>query len=83
MQESTVKSHPATERVAQAAHEAVDRASGPAGRAEERLRESASNAQACGQEMTGKVTDYVRSHPLTSIGIAAAAGLVIGALLRR
>ncbi|HUO82182.1 MAG TPA: hypothetical protein VM616_04920 [Gammaproteobacteria bacterium] len=90
----TAKAHPTTNRATEVAHEAIDRAAASAGPAEDRLRETATEARArlrqSGerlQERSGDLAQqtqrYVDEHPLASLGIAFAAGLVVASLLRR
>lgn len=91
---TTTKPHPATNRATEAVHEAVDRAAATAGPAEDRLRDAASSArvraretgdrlQERSEELASQTRRYVDDHPLASLGIAFAAGLVISSLLRR
>ncbi|MGD8428909.1 MAG: hypothetical protein PVH31_00755 [Ectothiorhodospiraceae bacterium] len=86
--------HQTTDRFAEKAHEAVDRAAERGGRAEERIRETGERAAHRFEETRDRATEqgrdlyeeiggYVRRNPYTSIGIAAAAGFVLGKLLRR
>lgn len=70
-------------RAAQAAHEAIDQISGRSAEAEERLRQASQRASERTQELANDVSEYVTKNPLASIGIAAAAGFILGALLRR
>ncbi len=82
------------DQVAEAAHETVDRVAKSAADAEERIRKAAAEAernlkkssdkaQQQTQELNRVVTDYVNKHPVKSIGIAFAAGVLVSALLRR
>jgi len=70
-------------RAAQAAHEAIDQISDRSAEAEERLRHASQRATERSQELAGEVSEYVTNNPLASVGIAAAAGFILGALLRR
>lgn len=72
----------ATERLARAAHQAVDTLSGYGGRAEERLRDTTQIATERSREMMDQVRFYVEEHPLAAIGIAAAVGFTLGMLIR-
>lgn len=72
-----------TARAAQAAHEAIDQISDRSAEAEERLRQAGAQASKRTEELAGDVSEYVSKNPLTAVGIAAAAGFIIGALLRR
>jgi len=75
--------HPVTDRASRAAHEAVDAVSERGGHAEERLRATSQRASERGSDIVGQVGGYVREHPVTSLGIAVAAGFLIGSILRR
>jgi ElaB/YqjD/DUF883 family membrane-anchored ribosome-binding protein len=70
-------------RAAQAAHEAIDNISQRSAEAEQRLRAASGKASARSQEIADDVVAYVNKNPLASIGMAAAAGFVLGALFRR
>lgn len=83
-----------TENVARAAHDAVDRAAGPAGRAEERvrrmasegeerLRERSSEARETTEQALEQFRRYTRENPLASAGIAFVAGVCLSRLLSR
>lgn len=72
----------ATERTAQAAHEAVDSLGSYGARTEERLRESGRRATELGREYADQVSDYVTTRPLTSILIAIGVGLLFGLRMR-
>lgn len=86
--------HPSTNRATEAAHSAVDRAASTAATAEDKLREAAETARVRAREtgerlqhrsgeLASQTRRYVDDHPLASLGIAFAAGLVISSLLRR
>ena len=75
-------------------HETVDRVADKAHQAEASLREQAAGVEGRMREMGAKVSEsahdgteqlrnYVRENPVTSAGIAFAAGFVISAILRR
>jgi len=70
-------------RAAQAAHQAIDQLSARGAEAELRLRDAGTRVSARSQELTKELTDYVTEKPLAALGIAAAAGFVLGVLLRR
>lgn len=72
----------ATERLAQAAHRAVDTLSEYSGKAEERIRDTTQVASERSQEIAQQVRQYVEDHPMAAIGIAAAVGFALGVLLR-
>jgi len=72
-----------TERVAQAAHDTVDRMAEQGARAEEYVRDSGERYAKQTRDWADDLSGYVREHPYKSLGIAVAAGFVIGSLLRR
>lgn len=83
-----------SQKVALSAHDTIDRAADVAARAEqsvresaamadERVRETANRALDEGAAGVKRARDYVGEHPLASVGIAFAAGIVAAALLRR
>jgi len=91
IQESTNRT---TDKAATAAHEAVDKMAATADNIEERVRHSANRAQDQARDTADRaqrisadvITDvrhYVYEHPVASLGISFAAGLVFSALLRR
>jgi ElaB/YqjD/DUF883 family membrane-anchored ribosome-binding protein len=85
---------PLTNRVADSAHDRVDRAAKHAARAEDAIREKAADSSDAVQEtvrsakqdldeMTGKIERYARANPVTAAGIAFAAGMLLSSMLRR
>ena len=90
----TAKAGNAVDRAAQGAHEVIDRVAEKAGPAEARLRSGINNA---GQTIQNSVDELgrmpgqwlktsracVRDHPLASIGVAVAAGMLLRRLLVR
>jgi len=88
------QAHGTVDQVAEKLHAVVDKAADGLGTAEERLRSEARSAaekvregkelaRSQGEELVGKVTDYVRENPLTALGIAFVAGALFSALNRR
>lgn len=71
-----------TERVARAAHEAIDSMSDYGTRTEERLRETGRVATERSREYAEEVGSYVAQRPLISLGIAIGVGFLLGALAR-
>lgn len=71
-----------TERVARAAHQAVDSLSSYGGRTEERLRETSRLAGKRGRQYANQVEGYVNERPLAAIAIAAGVGVLFGLLMR-
>ena len=83
-----------TQRVAERAHQTIDRAAevaadaeqslrAGAARAGERLRETEARAAETLDDSMDRIRNYVEKNPLASAGIAFAAGLLVSALLRR
>jgi ElaB/YqjD/DUF883 family membrane-anchored ribosome-binding protein len=83
-----------TDRLAEKAHAAVDRAAHTASEAEENVRATASKAaerarqseeqvEAQVREGVDRVRAYVEQNPLASAGIAFVAGLIVSSLMRR
>jgi ElaB/YqjD/DUF883 family membrane-anchored ribosome-binding protein len=58
-------------------------ASGYAEEGKDRLRASANRAQAQAKETLADVEGEIRSHPLSSVAVAFAVGLLIGKILNR
>jgi len=71
-----------TDRMARAAHQAVDSLSEYGARTEERLRETGKLASQRGRQYAEQVGGYVNERPLAAIAIAAGVGLLFGLLLR-
>jgi ElaB/YqjD/DUF883 family membrane-anchored ribosome-binding protein len=74
---------PAVDRIALGAHKAVDKIAGAATQAAETVgvkREQLKNAQVRAME---QCRGYVRDHPVTSLGIAVAAGFFLSRLWSR
>jgi len=69
----------AEELLGAAAAEGGERAQEMRARAEETIRRARATLEGSGKE----VEERIRAHPLAAVGIAAAAGLVIGVLLAR
>jgi ElaB/YqjD/DUF883 family membrane-anchored ribosome-binding protein len=89
-----IESDRTTDKAAEAAHEAVERMAARVDQIEDHLRQTAADARMSIRETAGKaqrashdvVTDvrqYVFEHPVATLGIAFAAGVVFSALLRR
>jgi ElaB/YqjD/DUF883 family membrane-anchored ribosome-binding protein len=92
--EAATASDDAIRRVAQGAHTIVDRVAEKAGPAVERLRSGVNTAAESVRSGTSELTDLqqrwlegcrtcVRDHPLASIGVAVAAGMIVSRLLER
>lgn len=94
MSKSASSNHDTTDRVSESAHESVDRVAETAGKGEEKIRREAANADARARDAGQKVKErsdetlhsigvFVRDNPLTSLGIAFAAGTLVSAFTRR
>ncbi|MGA7799664.1 MAG: hypothetical protein WCC36_02545 [Gammaproteobacteria bacterium] len=81
--ESAESMHGTTDRVSKAAHEAVDKMAERGGHAEERIRDVGRRTVDRSRETIDTIPQYVERHPYRALGIAAAVGVVLGALLRR
>lgn len=75
--------HATTDHLSERAHESVDRIAKTAGKGEERLRHEAANVKERSDDTLQAVSTFVRDNPLTSLGIAFAAGSLLSALKRR
>jgi ElaB/YqjD/DUF883 family membrane-anchored ribosome-binding protein len=83
-----------SDRLASMAHETIDRVAPKANRAEHEVRGAAAKAADSARLMQGqaaqaaeenvrKLRSYIESNPLTTAGIAFAAGVLLSALVRR
>jgi ElaB/YqjD/DUF883 family membrane-anchored ribosome-binding protein len=76
----------ATDRVANTARETVDRVADRATQTVDRVSgaasEYASQFSDTGERLLEDARDYIAAHPLRTLGMAAAAGFVIGRMLR-
>lgn len=68
---------PAVDRMAASAHEAVDKVSSVASHAVETLDVKGEQLHAAEKRLVAGTRQYVQEHPVTSIGIAIAAGYVL------
>lgn len=75
--------HSTTERVAKGAHDAIDKAAEKSERLEGKMRDASHRASARAQDFEREAVSYVRQHPYKAVGIAVAAGFVLGALIKR
>lgn len=72
---------PAVSRAASRAHHLVDRLGGTTSRVAQRLEKTACRLKDAEQRLVGVSSNYVREHPLTSTGIALAAGFLVSYLV--
>lgn len=71
---------PAVDRVTTGAHQAVDKLAGVAASAAESIDAKSEQLKQAKNRLTEASRDYVRENPLSSIGIAVAAGFVLSRL---
>ena len=79
---ATDKAGPAIDRVARAAHQTVDKVAQAAQPAAEWLGDSAERVMQTQDQMLANCRDYIRERPLVTLGVALAAGYLIGRLAR-
>ncbi len=88
-----IDTQPATERVTQAAHDAIDSIKEPAAEAERKLRDLGSKAErqvrekkeyarTRTDELLSEAKDYAQRQPLAAAGIAFAAGILVSRIIR-
>lgn len=80
----------ATDRLAAKAHEAVDEVADRAAHTEREVREAAArtaervrDAGATAEQGMRRVAAYLETNPLTCVGVAFAAGMLVSSMLRR
>lgn len=76
------KVKPAIERVADVAHQAVEKVAGAAAPTAAWLGEQGDNLNATRRKVTADTMHYVSANPWKSLGIALAAGFVISRVIR-
>jgi ElaB/YqjD/DUF883 family membrane-anchored ribosome-binding protein len=76
------KATPAIDRVADAAHQTVDRAARAALPTAAWLNEQGNSLRAVQRTVAADAGEYVSAHPWKSIGLALAAGFLIGRIAR-
>ena len=69
------------DKAAKSAHEAVDKIAGATNQASEALSEKANQLKNTEQKLVENCRAYVRDNPITSLGIAAAAGFLLSRVL--
>ena len=72
---------PAVDRATTGAHQVVDKLAGAATSAAETISAKGEQLKVAQDRLTEASRDYVRENPLTSIGMAVAAGFLLGRLL--
>ena len=68
-------------KASKSAHEAVDKIASATNQAAEALGEKGEQLQNAEQQLMASCRGYVRDNPITSLGIAAAAGFLLSRLL--
>ena len=79
--EASDAAHPAIDRLAGGVHQAVDKIGGAAMQAAETLELKRAQLRGVQTRLTEDCREYVRGNPLTSLGIAVAAGFLLSRLL--
>ena len=69
------------DKAAKSAHEAVDKIASATNQASEALSEKANQLKNTEQQWVENCRAYVRDNPITSLGIAAAAGFLLSRVL--
>ena len=72
---------PAVERMATSAHEAVDKVAGVATQAAETLGVKGEQIKTAQDKLIESAREYMREHPVATLGVAVAAGFVLSRLL--
>ena len=79
----TVKVHEKVDQLAGAAHRAVDKVVEATGTVGDKLKAQGQDLMATEERLMNSVCDYARERPLATIGIAIAAGFILGTLAKR
>ena len=76
------KAHAGIDRLTQSAHHTVDRVASAASSAADRFQATAADSRVVhsAQAWKEQTCSYVRAHPMTSVGIAVAAGFLLSRL---
>jgi len=81
--EAAIKARPAIDHVATMAHHAVDRMADSAAPTVNWLAEHGESINTSQKQLVANTRGYVSENPLKAVGMAVAAGFVLGRLLRR
>ena len=81
METTASKQH--VDRLSQGAHQAVDRAAQAATSAADRMGEKYDELYSMSEDYLETGREYVREHPVAAVGMALAAGWLLGMILRR
>ena len=79
---AAAKATPAIERAAQAAHQTVDKVAQAAAPAADWINQNADQLKQQQEELLESCRSYLRDRPLVAVGVALAAGYLIGRLAR-
>ncbi len=71
------------DKASKSAHEAVDKIAGATSHAAEAIGEKGEQLKNTEQRILNNCQEYIRDNPVTSLGIAAAAGFLLSRLLSR
>ncbi len=74
---------PYVERISTSAQHAADRAAGMARRAGDQFEQRGAQLRRAQDQALTEARTYTREHPMSVVGVAIAAGVLIGWLLRR
>lgn len=77
------QAHEKTDQIGEKVHEAIDKTAAGINQAADKMNKGAHCAHEKSEEMMATVSEYVRHHPMTALGIAFVAGSVFSCLMRR
>ena len=72
---------PVVDRLAAGAHRSVDNVAAVASRAAEAIEEGGGQVKEAHEQLTAQCRSYIQENPLTSLGLAVAAGFVLSRLV--
>jgi ElaB/YqjD/DUF883 family membrane-anchored ribosome-binding protein len=81
-EEAARKVKPAIDHIATMAHQAVDKAAGAAAPTADWLAEKGESLKAAQKKALAGTCNYVAANPIKSVGIAVAAGFLLGRFIR-
>ena len=71
------------DKISHSAHEAFDKMADATGHAADAISEKGEQLKNAEQQMVKNCRGYIRDYPITSVGIAAAAGFLLSRLLSK
>ncbi|PPC75731.1 hypothetical protein C4K68_19055 [Pokkaliibacter plantistimulans] len=80
---AAAKAHETIDRIAVHAEKAEENIRAKAGEVDDSVKAQYAQARVKGQQACDAVSTYVKENPMTSLGIAFGAGVLLTALLRR